>query len=156
VRPTLVRDAFLADAINRVYNEQITPAVAVNDFLQDFAKAAQKPTDNDWPKMKAHNAVKFCRALKVTGENNGLWDQGASGAGKYSIGNKVYQESSRAKWIAYDAGVRTRGISTYQFRAPGEWFAELYSFYYIEKQKNGGATPTSHTDFAWIAQQIDN
>jgi hypothetical protein len=156
VKPTFVRDAIVEEVIKRVYSHRVDPAVAVNEFLQDFGKAAQKPTNNDWPKMKAHTAVKFCLAVRVTGENNGLWDQGASGAGKYSIGNKVYQESSRGKWICYDTNARTRAVSTYQFRAPAEWFAELYSLYYIEKQKNGGTAPTSHTDFTWIAQEIDN
>ena len=41
---------------------------------------------------------------------------------------RIVQEAYDKKWVSYDLKARTaRGLTDYQFRAPAEWFAEVYT-----------------------------
>ena len=82
------------------------------------------------------------------GGHDGLWDLGKSGAKKYAVENQVYQEAYSGQWWKYSVKVRGKGISDYQFRAPGEWFSELYSAYYL------GAISKTHADYKWFTEQV--
>jgi len=46
-----------------------------------------------------------------------------------SIGDRVYHEAYAKNWVSYLRAKRSQAISGYQFRAPGEWFSELYAAY---------------------------
>jgi hypothetical protein len=59
-----------------------------------------------------------------------LWWDG-EGSKKVAIGGRVHQKAYKTKWVSYDLSARNQGIHGYQFRAPGEWFAELYAAYYM-------------------------
>jgi hypothetical protein len=90
--------------------------------------AAVKPgtvSQTDWDKAKL--AVdEWC--AKVRSLN--LWWDG-SGSKAVAIGGRVYQLAYKTpKWVSYELAARSKGIHGYQFRAPGEWFAELYAAYY--------------------------
>lgn len=50
---------------------------------------------------------------------------------------RIYQESYANRWVSYPAAERKKGMTGYQFRAPGEWFAELFAAYHHEKLKPG-------------------
>jgi hypothetical protein len=50
---------------------------------------------------------------------------------------RIYQESYEGTWVSYPAAERKKGMTGYQFRAPGEWFAELFAAYHNEKLKPG-------------------
>jgi hypothetical protein len=54
-----------------------------------------------------------------------------------AIGNKYYHQSYPWQWVSYNTNARTKGISPYQFRAPGEWFADLYAAYHCGKLQDG-------------------
>lgn len=56
-------------------------------------------------------------------------------AKKIAIDGVVYQESYPNTWTSYLLGERAKGITGYQFRAPGEWFSELYAAYHSDKLK---------------------
>lgn len=96
-----------------------------------------------------HDVVKWCETVRIKGEHTGLWDQGSSGAKTAAIKGRVYQESYKGKWTSYLQGARAKGVSQYQFRAPGEWFAELYALYYLKK------LPASHADYKWFKELVD-
>ncbi len=54
-----------------------------------------------------------------------------------TIGGVVYHEAYEGSWVSYLASERKKALTGYQFRAPGEWFAELYAAYHTEKLKRG-------------------
>ena len=55
------------------------------------------------------------------------------------LGDHVYQESYPGLWVRYRHEARSRKVSRYQFRDPGEWFAEAYEFYYRPDERGRGA-----------------
>lgn len=52
-----------------------------------------------------------------------------------AIGTTVYQEAYPKQWVSYLLAERSKGITAYQWRAAGEWFAELYMAWYGKKLK---------------------
>jgi hypothetical protein len=62
----------------------------------------------------------------------------ASDGGEH-LGDYVYQESYANQWVRYRHEARARKVSDYQFRDPGEWFAEAYDFYYRPDPRGRGA-----------------
>ena len=51
-----------------------------------------------------------------------------------TIANKtIYHEAYPREWVSYNAAARKQGLTGYQFRAPGEWFAELYAGFKANK-----------------------
>jgi hypothetical protein len=55
------------------------------------------------------------------------------------LGTHVYQESYAPSWVRYEHAARARKVSDYQFRDPGEWFAEAYAYYYLPDSRGKGA-----------------
>jgi hypothetical protein len=50
-----------------------------------------------------------------------------------TIGTRIYHEAYARHWVSYVAAARAKGLTGYQFRAPGEWFAELYAGWKTKK-----------------------
>ena len=48
-------------------------------------------------------------------------------------------------WVSYEYAARKKGITGYQFRAPAEWFAELYASYRMDKLQS------SHPAISWLS-----
>jgi hypothetical protein len=76
----------------------------------------------------------------VVGLKNGIegspWYDGRLGM---KIGDKIYVLSYKNQWHSYMAKTHAQKVSTYQFRAPGEWFAEAYAAYYDPASNGEGA-----------------
>ncbi len=85
-----------------------------------------------------------CDHIDTAKSTNKPW-QSMSLASKLAINGVVYQESYPQRWYAYNLDARSQGITAYQFRAPGEWFSELYAAYHSEKLK------PSHPAASWLA-----
>jgi hypothetical protein len=45
-------------------------------------------------------------------------------------GDRMYHESYKGHWVSYKRSARKQAITGYQFRAPAEWFADLYAAYH--------------------------
>ncbi len=58
----------------------------------------------------------------------------ANDGGVY-LDKHVYQASYGTKWVRYEHAARKRLLTKYQFRDPGEWFAEAYEFYYTPDKR---------------------
>ena len=63
---------------------------------------------------------------------------------KWKIGDRIYQEAYAREWVSYSAAARKKGLTGYQFRAPSEFFAELYAGYHT------GKLGKSHPALAWL------
>ena len=77
-----------------------------------------------------------------------------------TIGGRIYQESYAGTWTSYASEARARKVSLYQFRAPGEWFAEAYAAYYEPSAdpKNKGEKLASRDGSTkkWFDENVDN
>jgi len=125
-----------------------TAAEAVKEALAEV-KIDAAPDKLDWAALAKDEAVKWCEAVRLKGSSTGLWEGGASSATAHALSDsRVYQEAYRGKWVSYDLGARGAGISSYQFRAPGEWFAEAYSAFFLKKLKTG------HPLYTWLQTQL--
>jgi hypothetical protein len=139
------RDLLTAAAKLIFQDKDLSAADAAKKVLKD-ADTGLPPT-TEWAKLADHDAVKWCRAIRMSGSSNGLWDKGKAGT-EHAIGDRVYQQAYKDDWYSYDKKARAKGVSAYQFRAPAEWFAELYAAYYMEKLSD------KHPDVAWLDGEV--
>jgi hypothetical protein len=100
--------------------------------------------------MANHKATLWCKSIRLSGFS-GPWGSGPSGAQTAALTDgRVYQQSYGDAWTSYALSARGKGVSDYQFRVPGEWFAELYAFYYLKKLS------PAHADYGWFKEEIDD
>ena len=100
---------------------------------------------DDW--KKAHDAVVgWCQSVREYCE---IWYQ-ASVSKQVAINGRVYHEAylDGKRWYSYPYAARSKGFSGYQFRAPGEWFAELHAAYLSQRLK------PNHPAMAWLSKLV--
>lgn len=62
------------------------------------------------------------------------------------LGERVYtHNASYNQWMSFDLRARATKVSNYQFYAPAEWFAELYSHYYATEPRGEAIPPAAKT-----------
>ena len=140
------------DTLPRPFLDAYLTAVLSGKKPQDENSVTSKKdnVEPQWGALNKHSAVAFCKAARL---NLGAikqvtqWDSKAKHA---VIGDRVYQEAYENTWYRFEVAVRGRGIGGYQFRAPGEWFAELYATFY------GGRLANNHPDYAWVQALVDD
>ena len=103
---------------------------------------SDKPTDpgkplgtliDDWDDIVDDPVIQVCElGMNVADE---AWEGGASKAAQLQVDGRCFHNSYGGNtWVSYDYASRApTGVSTYQWRAPGEWFAEIYALYYLGK-----------------------
>jgi len=94
----------------------------------------------DWAKAKQA----FDDWFEIAGNGDPWWSQSKSDA--ITIGGRIYQQAYTRNWVSYDASARNKGLTGYQFRAPGEWFAELYAGY------RSGKLGKKHPALEWLTK----
>jgi|GEM_PF-2794873 len=105
------------------------------------------PDQPDEEALAKHKAVKWCVGIRCK-KDNGLWDKSDSGAKEHEIDGRVYQEAYANNYFSYDLAARAKRVNNYQFRAEGEWFAEIYALYYL------GEMSKSHPDYDWFHKEV--
>jgi hypothetical protein len=117
----------IIDALQHVIDDRAPSKInarleALSFVTHHATDAAQKTKLND---IKSDDAVS---ALRVAFSDSGPWDLPTGGV---KLGDRIYQESyDWPQWVSYKQAARAKKFSRYQFRAPGEWFAEAYATYY--------------------------
>lgn len=89
-----------------------------------------------WDAIVADPVIKVCvEGMRIA---DSAWEGGAAKAAKLQVAGRCFHNSyGGSTWVSYDYGSRApTGVSTYQWRAPGEWFAEIYALYYIGKLRD--------------------
>jgi hypothetical protein len=119
----------------------------IEDMLDDKASTPpkHKPRLPDGKKQADWDAARdkaeaWVKAIRVDKE---LWDNAAS-AKDHQIDGRVYHEAYEGTWVSYKYAARSKGITGYQFRAPMEWFAELYAAFHCNKLN------PSHPATTWL------
>ena len=115
-----------------------------------LASSTSTPPDGDLPPEgglsqgdwdKAREAVlNWCQSVRV---GMSPWNNAALSK-HVAIDGRVYQESYKNDWKSYLVEARSKGITSYQFRSPVEWFAELYAAYFSGKLKK------NHPYASWL------
>jgi hypothetical protein len=128
------------------------PSVAVTDpILKRVIKAAlesgdtEQPNDinnDDWQKIKVF-LTDYCLPIR---SSESPWFETA----QVVVNERVYQQAYKAKWVSYKHASRaaTR-VNNYQWRAPGEWFAEIYAITWLAKKKPPTAIDPAAAAFMW-------
>ncbi len=102
-----------------------------NDKVPNPAMPEPDGVDPDeWNRRRTDVEIWIDRARA----SNQPW-QSDSTAKACAFDNVVYHESYEHNWSSYDLGARRKGVTAYQFRAPGEWFSELYACFHTGKMK---------------------
>lgn len=102
------------------------------------AKPADK-TDDEWAALRSA-AEDWCDGVREAAD---LWYNPGKVAG-LAVDGRVYQEAYEGWWVSYAVAARSKGFTEYQFRAPAEWFAELYAAYYAKQ------LPATHPAMSWL------
>ena len=136
---------------NAIHGECGYDETWIKDYL--LKKSRDEPPPGDPANQLAWNAERdaaktWCDAIR---EGNKVWmKQGVCAARTCTQGKhngRVYHQAYGGRWVSYEFAARARGVTGYQFRAPGEWFAELYAAYATKKMNEG------HPDHDWIFQR---
>ena len=101
---------------------------AVQAVWSTFDLEIPKNATPDWKALEKHEAAAWCRTVRDSMGNGMIF----KGEAKYQLPDKrVYQQGYPGQWSSYDSAAQSLGLTNYQFRAPGEWFAECYAAYYV-------------------------
>jgi len=119
-------EGFVRQLIN---GQEPAPVVMPTDYPGGAAK---------WD--KARQAVLDWHQLATKGN---IW-YSYSKSKKAAIGEVVYQEAYANNWVSYELAERAKGVTGYQWRAPGEWFAEVYMCWH------GGKLKPTHPFKDWL------
>jgi hypothetical protein len=107
---------------------------AVSDALGGAVKQPAGVVDPDWTVLKT--LLDLCVSRRATAKP---WPWGSGNT--HDINGRTYHEAYTGYWWSYETAVRAKALTVrdYQWRAPGEWFAELYAFsFYNEKPPPNG------------------
>jgi hypothetical protein len=109
---------------------------------------------DDKTKVKADNAVKVLKGCFALPGHNPWYKYPDTGG--IALGDRIYQEAYSGDWWSYKQSTRTRKVSTYQYRAPGEWFAEAYAAYYTPSANKGDLLArVDPATKAWFDANVD-
>lgn len=72
----------------------------------------------------------------------------------HRAGEHRYMRGNKSAWYRYDEAARARGVSNYQFKTPGEWFAEAYATYFESGDAGAAFAAIDPNTKRWIDQNV--
>jgi hypothetical protein len=132
-------------ALDLILLEEMSARDAVTRVLDQLVVRPATDPPIDYAAMQEHAAVKWCSSVRS--QPTEVWERYKEDADALRIGERVYYQD-RNNWRSYKASARKKGVSQYQFKAPQEWFAELYAAYHM------GTLPDTHPDHHWLDDEF--
>ncbi|MCE9661723.1 MAG: hypothetical protein K8R60_24630 [Burkholderiales bacterium] len=134
----------VADIVGPHFNFYTTPEQKEYVLSTLLSKPTTTPpvpaAPGDWAKAKQD----FDDWYEIAAKGNPWWSQSKCEA--ITIGGRIYQQAYTRNWVSYAASARNKALTGYQFRAPGEWFAELYAGY------RSGKLGKKHPALEWLTK----
>ena len=104
--------------------------------LLESGKAKKPASDSDtlgslfaqWANIEGKTGWTICLAIRDPDQDP--WEKPVE-----VLGSRAYHEGYPNDWYSYATSERAAGISDYQWRSPVEWFAEQFSFYRLQPQR---------------------
>nr|AYM53881.1 hypothetical protein [Kofleria flava] len=108
----------------------------------------------DKTKVKGDSAVQVLKGCFALSGHNPWYKYPDTGG--VVLSDRIYQEAYPGDWWSYKQSTRSRKVSTYQYRAPGEWFAEAYAAYYTPSANKGDLLArVDAATKAWFDSNVD-
>lgn len=134
-----VRDKYVA-ALERVVGSGHKTELEefVDNALKDITAKKPVQQSDKFIELVAHwdTLEKTAKIIAGLREGKAIWYKGgaAATAAADALGeSRVYFEAYPGQWWSFVLSERSASVAEYQWRAPGEWFAEAYSLYYLKK-----------------------
>lgn len=141
----------VADTLLAYFKTKVTVGKEVTD---EVARAAivsalsgQTPTaptgapDSDWQKVLGFLAD---YPQKVIGSYKPWFKE------PVDVNGRAYIQSYSTRWWSYEVAARApTKVNNYQWRAPGEWFAEVYAISWLSKKKPPSAVDAAIAEYCW-------
>jgi hypothetical protein len=142
------RKAKVIDVLQEVIDNREPDKINVKLMLLGFWSRIPVATQLAIKSDPAVEALRVC-FTKI----NDPWYNAAGGG--VTVGGRIYQEAYESRWVSYDPAARARKVSLYQFRSPGEWFAEAYNAYYAPPTKGSVLAGKDPGMKAWFDVNVD-
>lgn len=139
-RDLTVRNA-LQSVIEMVLDERTTIDAAIDAARRDLQNRTTMADAPNWRELSRAPILAWYKNAKLKEPSNAIlaaikmlsggdaWVR----AGEHTIDGRNWHEAYAGDWYSYDPGIWANRISNYQMRAPGEYFAEAYAAYYLDK-----------------------
>lgn len=111
--------------LDKLLNKPVVVPVAVPGSAEDLARIAFDTWHSIATSGNVYRRQGDCDAIELADKH-------------------IYHEAYARQWVRYVAAARKQALTGYQFRAPGEWFAELYAGYRSGKLKD------THPAMDWL------
>jgi len=128
------------DAYEEALREAVDSGRSFNDALIELRESMFSSVPEATPLAAANvgGPVSAVKEAKYWMEDKSPWYTSHNRA---AVGGRLFQESYSGSYVSFLKQSMVRnGVSKYQWRAPGEWFAEAYAKYYSDQDGPGGAT----------------
>jgi Domain of unknown function (DUF4157) len=155
-----------------VMSRQTTKAVlqekvrVINDRRSQFNKSfpnESQPLLDAQEVIQKYRGNPAIRAAKIGGNKfeldgaKGAWQLSDDQLSEVALNGRVFHKAyagtgdgrQQDTWVSYELAARKDKVSLYQWRAPGEWFAEIYASYFL------GVLPRTHPVYEWFKEFVD-